>query len=232
MEAGAEGETSSPYFWLNSGGKFIMRDGIGLTVQGELRPTDGTRLLYSAMNPLDTDDGYHPQNTLRLVTRADWQDIQESVSFNIKRLELSDTPNRDGYSGVFLFGRYYDSDNLYYVGIRQDGQAVIKKKIGGVYYTLASKQLFGSIEDYDRFLNPNLMPENTWMGLRATFDNYTSSSVRVRLYIDRHNTGRWEYVMTTIDKGAGGPALVQPGKAGIRSDYMDMQFDNLDIRSI
>lgn len=232
MEAGSMGESSSPYFWVNSGGKMPIQGGIGMTVQGTLPTVDATRLLYARMNSLDTANGTTPQNTFRLVTRSRWGDAQESVKFRITKTNLTDTPNRDGYSGIFLFGRYQDQHNLYYAGIRQDGQAVIKKKIGGTYHTLGEKQVFGNQEDYDRWQNPNLIPQNAWMGLRARYENLADGSVRIQLYLDRNNSGSFTQILSVIDSGTGGAPLKEKSYAGIRTDFMDVQFEDFDLRNL
>jgi hypothetical protein len=231
LEAGSMNESSSPYFWLNSGGKMIFKGGVGV-LQGALPSNDPARLLYASMNPLDTSNGYYPQNTLRLVTKKSWGNIDESIKFKIVKTNLTDTPNRDGYSGVFLFGRYKDSNNLYYVGIRQDGQAVIKKKINGTYHTLAEKQVFGSQDQYNRTSKPNLMPQGQWMRLRASFENLADGSVRIKMYLDKTGTGSYSNIITATDKGIGGAPITASGKAGVRTDFMDMQFDDYVIRSV
>jgi hypothetical protein len=232
MEAGSSGETSSPYFWLNSGGKLLIKNGLGMTVQGALASNDATRLLYSSMNPLDTGNGYYPQNTLRLVTRSRWANSQESVQFKIVKTDVTNTPNRDGYSGVFLMGRYKDQYNLYYAGIRQDGQAVIKKKINGTYYTLGYTQVFGRQEAYDRTTNPNLMPQGKWMGLRATFINQADGSVKITMYLDPENDDVYAQTLSVVDKGTGGAPFTAAGYAGVRGDFMDLQFDNLELKKM
>ncbi len=232
LEAGSMADSTSPYFWVNSGGKFIIKDGLGMTNQGALSTLDPARQIYSVMNPLDTGNGYYAQNTLRLITKASWGSVDETVKFRITKTNLTDTPNRDGYSGIFLFGRYKDQHNLYYVGLRHDGQAVIKKKIGGTYHTLGEKQVFGAQSAYDRMSNPNLMPENTWMGLRARFENLANGSVRITLYLDKVDTGSYAQVLSVTDAGTGGAPFTATGKAGIRTDYMDVQFDDFELRNL
>lgn len=232
METGSMGESSSPYFWLNSGGKFIIKGGVGMTVQDTLAANDATRLLYAASNSLDTGNGYSPQNLLRLLTRSTWGNSQASVKFKIVETNLTNTPNRDGYSGILLMGRYKDGDNLYYAGIRQDGEAVIKKKIGGTYHTLGEKQVFGDQDDYDRWQNPNLIPQNAWMGLRAKYENLADGSVRIQLYLDKNNSGNYTQILSVIDSGTGGAPFTNKGYAGIRTDYMDVQFEDFDLRNL
>lgn len=231
LEAGSMNESSSPYFWLNSGGKMVFKNGVGV-IEGPLSSIDPTRLMYASMNPLDTSNGYYPHNTLRLVAKQSWGNIDESIKFKIIKTNMTDTPNRDGYSGAFLFGRYKDSNNLYYVGIRHDGQAVIKKKINGTYYTLAEKQVFGLQDQYNRTSNPNLMPHGQWMRLRASFENLSDGSVRIKMYLDKTGSGAYANILTTTDKGTGGAAITASGKAGVRTDFMDMQFDDFVIRTV
>lgn len=209
-----------------------IKNGVGMTVQGSLPVVDATRQLYAKMNSLDTANGTTPQNTFRLVTRSQWGHAQESVKFRITKTNLTDTPNRDGYSGIFLFGRYKDQYNLYYAGIRQDGQAVIKKKIGGTYHTLGEKQVFGDQDDYDRWQKPNLIPQNVWMGLRAKYENLADGSVRIQLYLDKSNSGNFTQILSVIDSGAGGAPFTNKGYAGIRTDYMDVQFEDFDLRNL
>src|SRR3989344_6750614 len=67
QETGSQQESSSPYWWLNSGAKLIISNGTGKTIQKELGSNDKWRLLYLYSNPIDTDKGYHPQNIFRLI---------------------------------------------------------------------------------------------------------------------------------------------------------------------
>ena len=67
-ETGSSAESSSPYFWLNSGAMLQIGSGIGKTQQGALPAANLWRLMYKTMNPLDSGEGYFPDNTLRIVT--------------------------------------------------------------------------------------------------------------------------------------------------------------------
>lgn len=69
FEAGSMNETQSPYWWLNSGGIFYSEGGTGKSVQGELPSDNFWRELYNKNNPWETDNGFHPMNIYRLVTR-------------------------------------------------------------------------------------------------------------------------------------------------------------------
>ena len=223
-EAGDIESSSSPYWWLNSGAKFILSNGTGKTIQDELSSEDKWRLLYLSDNPLDTDNGYHPQNIFRLYTRSKWKSFQEIVYFKINKDQLSASTNRDVHNGILLMNRIQDGDSLYYVGLRVDGNAIIKKKANGVYYTLASKKVFPGT--YNRISNPNLLPKNTWVGLKSQINN-TNGKVNIKLYMDKNKTGNWNLIFNINDTS--GTKITNEGYAGIRTDFMDVEFDDFKI---
>lgn len=229
-EAGSMGEASSPYFWLNSGGRLIIQNGVGETVQGPLKTGDRWQLAYGLANALDTGNGYYPQNLFRLVTKSIWKNLLEEIHFKINRLNMTETPNRDGYSGVLLFSHYHDNDNLYYAGIRMDGTAVIKKKLNGTYYTLATAQIWNADSGYDKETNPNLIPGNRWMGMRTETKDLPDGGVTITLWLDQSNNGTWKQILSVVDTGVnGGAAVPGPAYAGIRTDYLDIDFDNYKL---
>src|SRR5882724_10844742 len=82
-EAGSMSESASPNWWLNSGGRIVSENGIGRTIEGNLPPNDRWRIAYSRANPLDTADGYRPQNLFRLLTRSRWLDFRAGFYFRI-----------------------------------------------------------------------------------------------------------------------------------------------------
>jgi hypothetical protein len=229
QESASMNESSSPYFWLNSGGQLILENGRGETVQGKLLGINPWRLLYAVSNALDTDGGYQPQNIFRLVTRSVWDDFAQSIRFRIEQINLTDTPNRDGYSGVLLMTRYQDGDNLYYAGIRMDGLAVIKKKYRGTYYTLASERVFNG--DYDKWSNPNLIPEDHWMRIRTTTQDLGGGRVGIALWLDEDDNGSYRKIAETVDVPGtnGNDTISGPAHAGVRTDYLDALFDDYHI---
>ena len=229
-EAGSDAETSSPYFWLNSGAKLIIENGAGRTIQGNLLSGEKWRLIYYNSNPLDTDNGYHPQNIFRLFTRSTWLNFQQTLYFKITKDELSPSPNRQGHNGLILLSRYLNSNNLYYVALRVDGYAVIKKKINGNYYTLTSRQVFPGT--YNRLTNPNLLPKNTWLGLRSQIKNNADGTVTIKFYLDNGMTNNWTLLTQITDNNIGGPALRTGGSAGIRTDFMDVYLENYKLANI
>jgi hypothetical protein len=142
-ETGAMSESSSPYWWLNSGGRLNIDGTVGSTIKGATSATDPWRLAYAANNPTDTDQGAHPQNLFRLVTKSTWQNVRAQAQFYISSDHFSTSPNRNASNGLLLMNRYADQgQTLYYTGVRVDGTAVIKKKYKGTYYTMAQKAVF------------------------------------------------------------------------------------------
>lgn len=233
-EAGKMDDSSSPYFWLNSGGRFILKDSIGKTVQEELSQFDKWRLAYSVSNPTDTDNGYHPQNILRLLTRSKWKNMSQVIYFKINKINFSKSAERDAWSGVLFFNRYQDSNNLYYAGIRVDGHIVIKKKMGGAYYTMAEKAFYSADALYNRDTNPNLIPGKKWIGLKTEIINNPDNTVNIKVYIDKDKTGNWILALEAKDDGKtyGGAAILNEGYAGIRTDFMDAEFDDYALKNI
>ncbi|HLC78673.1 MAG TPA: hypothetical protein VJH92_06115 [Candidatus Nanoarchaeia archaeon] len=226
-EAGSMAESSSPYFWLNSGAKLILLNGRGMTIQGDLPVNDYWRKYYSSDNPTDTDNGYHPQNLFRLLTRLEWQNFNQTVYFQIKKNQLSSSPNRAEHNGLLLMSRYQaNGDTLYYAGLRVDGNAIIKKKLNGKYYTLASDKIFPGT--YNKLTNPNLLPKYAWLGLRSEVKNNPDGSVTIKLYMDRGWSGAWTLIAQAIDKSS---PIKTKGYAGIRTDFMDVVFDNYELRN-
>jgi hypothetical protein len=197
-------------------------------MQGELEPLNKWRLLYSVSNPADTDDGYHPQNIFRLVTRSKWQNFSQEIYFKINKTNMSASSNRNSSNGVFFFNRYQDSNNVYYIGIRVDGAAVVKKKVNGRYYTLRSEPFYKSDAPYNRDTNPNLIPGQIWIGLKSEVKTNSDNTVSIKIFIDKDGSGNWILATEARDNGwsYGGSAILNEGYAGFRTDFMDIEFDN------
>ncbi len=215
---------SNSHFWLNSGGLLYNQNSLWHTVLGDL-PTDSSwRKRYAVTNPRDTDNGYHPQNIFRLITKSAYKDNTESVYVLIVQDNISQSPNRNDSNGIFLINRYQDPNNLYYAGIRVDGTAVIKKKIDGVYHTLAQTSIFEG-DEYDRITNPSLLPKNQWIGLNVTVHNTSSNVAQIVLSLDKNNSGTWTEVLSVYDSLNGDiQPILTSGHGGIRSDFMDIEF--------
>lgn len=233
-EAGSIDTSSSPKWWLSSGGYLYSLNGEGSTIIGELPSVDPWRFAYYISNPIDTDNGYHPQNIFRLVEKNPWKNLRQEVYFKIKKNNLSESSNRNASNGLLLFSRYHDQYNLYYTGIRVDGYAVIKKKTNGVYYTLAYKPIFTTNNTYNKESNPNLIPQDTWIGIKSETVTNRDNTVSIKVYMDQNKTGNWTLIAEAVDNGKdyGGDAITTEGFAGIRTDFMDVLFDNYKINSL
>ncbi len=233
-ETATMNESTSPYWWLNSGGRLIIDGESGSTMLGTSPLIDPWRTIYVKDNPVDSDQGTHPQNLFRLVTKSTWQNVSEQADFMILRDNLSQSPNRNASNGLFLMSRYQDKgETLYYAGIRVDGTAVIKKKYKGTYYTMAQRSIFegtykGSRDD------TNLLPHNEWITLKSETVTNEDGSVVVRLFIKKEGFAQWTQIFEALDSGQYGdtPPIRDAGYAGIRTDFMDVKFENYKLNKI
>lgn len=230
-ESGSPAERQKENLWLNSGGIFFVSGaGEGRTLMGDLPPLSFWKIAYFLSSRTDTDNGAHPQNLFRLLTTDRFLDLEQELSAVIVESHASKSTNRNASNGVFLMGRYQDNDNLYYMGVRVDGAAVIKKKAGGVYHTLGYTTVWPG--SYDRFHSPTLLPQRKPFGIRARITQSGSSAVRIELSVDREGTGSWKRVLHVTDRIAGdAPAIRDPGLAGIRTDFMDVEFKQYIVRT-
>lgn len=230
-ETGKIKNSKDDFWWLNSGGVMTMNADSAKTNFGALSKGSFWQKRYAKANSRDTDDGYYPQNIFRLVNRGVWKNFTQQLYFNIDTTNLSDSSFRDASNGVLLFNRYQDGDNLYYVGVRVDGHAVIKKKIADKYYTMAEKAVFSGGKKYDRDNNPNLLPIDSWIGIRSEVRNVGGDTVNIKLYMDKTGTGKWQLVLETedTDDKYGAAPFLKEGHAGIRTDFMDVAFKDYSI---
>lgn len=232
-ETGNMSKSANPDWWLNSGALLAFENGVAKTIQGELPKDSPWQINYSHSNPDSTDQGYHPQNIFRLLTRTKWKNYAQQAYYKITNYNVSASQHRDMSNAFLLFDHYQDGNNLYYAGIRVDGDAVIKKKINGVYYTIAEKKFFSS-DPYNRELNPILIPQNTWIGLKTEVKTNPDNTVFIGLYVDNGRTGAWSLLLEAIDDGKsyGGAAITEAGYGGIRTDFMDVELDEYMIGDI
>ncbi len=219
--------SASPYWWVNSGGYAYWENGVGRTVYGDVaQPNDDPRLA-SYQPKANTDYGEHPQNIFRFVQRGNWGDYRQTMYYKIDRYIMSPNGSRTGHNGLLLFNRFIDSYNLYYTGIRVDGRAVIKKKTQGNYKTLANPKVLPGT--WNRDTNPNLIPEGTWIGVRSEIKN-VGAGVSIKVFLDIGRTGQWELIAEAFDdESQGGLVLTEPAHAGVRTDFMDVSFDDYEI---
>ncbi len=232
LQEAEERDTTSPYWWLNSGGMFIIENGIGKTIQGALPSLHRWRLAYAADNPTDSDGGYHPQNLFRLISRNEWLNPSTRVMFRIAHDNLSASQNRNESNGIFIISRYVNGDTLYYAGIRVDGSAVIKKKYRGVYYTLAQVPVFSG--PYDRDTSANLLPHSEWLEMIGETKTQTDNSVTIRLLLKRGDAEPVLLVEAVDASGIwdGTPVIDARARIGIRSDFMDVEFTSIEVHEL
>ncbi len=228
-ETGSILESQNDNWWVNSGAFLYSEHGIGRTIFGALDKNNKWRLDYKNYNADETDNGYHPQNIFRLITKSKWKNFTQSAYFRMKKYHLSSSKHRFESNGILLFNRYLDGNNLYYTGLRVDGAAVIKKKYKGKYYLMGYKKILKG--KYDRQKNPNLIPTNQWIGIKSKVATISNNKTEIKLAIDIKGNGNWQEILRVIDDGKkfGGPTISQNGHAGIRTDFMDVQFDNYKI---
>ena len=227
-EASSEDESSSPYFWLDSGAKLIIENGIGRTLQGKLSELDPWHVRYALSSRVDTSNGDYPQNLFRLLTRSSWENVRVDTSFRILADHFVDSPNQNASNGLLLMLRYTDGNNLYYAGIRMDGTAVIKKKYKGTYYTLAQKTIFSG--RYAEHANMNLLPHDTWISLRTEIITNLDGSVGISLYQKTEGAAGWTKILEAKDAGTFGGTMPITGAGfiGIRTDFMDVAFKDFN----
>ncbi len=228
-ESGNMNSSDNKNWWVNSGAFLFVNKGSGKTIFGELEQKTEWQKKYKDYNADETDDGYHPQNIFRLITKSRWRNLTQECYYKIDRYILSDAKERGVSNGLLLFNRYQDGNNLYYAGVRVDGLAIIKKKTKGEYFTMAEKKIYDG--QYDQDHNPNLIPTRVWIGVKSEVMDNPDGTVTIRLSIDKDRSGNWELALTAEDDGKsfGGSIIKDEGYAGIRTDFMDVEFDDYTI---
>jgi CheY-like chemotaxis protein len=244
VEAGAMKDSASATWWLNSGAYFEAKQSVGWTIHGRLPKDDPWRKRYydaGGETRRDTEDGYEPQNLFRLVTRPTFDSFEQRCSFLIAAYNAVDSPERDAWNGLLLMSHYREEhlgQDLYYAGVRVDGHAVIKKKRWrpklrrGVYTTL--KEVRGIFPGtFDRASGKILLPMGKWLKLRFKTTSNPDGSVDLGLFLTRPGTSAEELIASVRDNGTVPAAdgvrdspVPGPGHAGIRTDFMDVRFEN------
>lgn len=233
FETGSSEESTDPYVWLNSGAKLVRQANLGMTLQGALTPLDIWRIRYLRANALDTENGYEPQNLFHLITRSSWENVRSEASFRIVRDNFTESPQRNALNGLLLLSQYQDSDNFYYAGIRVDGRAVIKKKYNGSNITLIEKVVFPG--EYVREKDVNLLPHKEWIRLRMETTTDSKGRVLIVLSLQRGKNAKWDELLRIVDDGKKfneTPPLTGSYPVGIRTDFMDVEFDAFTLTTI
>jgi hypothetical protein len=221
-EAANFASSGSEYWWLDSGGRLIIKDGVGKTIQGALPRYDEWREKYAESSAQDTDDGRYPQNLFRLVSQREWENVAVSSRFRVTNDNESPSENRNESNGLLLMSRYQDGDNLYYAGLRVDGHAVIKKKQNGTYTTLAELPIY--LGPYE---GENLIPHNEWIALKSEVVT-RDERVEITLSMKDHKD-MWQPILSATDTDS---PILGKGHVGIRTDFMDVEFDDFRAEAI
>lgn len=220
-EAAQIKESKHAQWWLKSGGRVKMEEGAWWTIQGQLSGEDEWRKFYLRRNPMDTDNGYHPQNIFKLFSKGTYQNPVQELQFEILADQMSMSPNRNETSGIFLYSRYANANNYYYAGLQVDGRAVIRKKSNGLFHTAAETEIVSG--EYDPQENPNLLPKNTPITIRTELIQ-NDQGILIKLFINE------ELMLEELDRGIeNGPLIERAGLVGIRSDFMDVKFTGYTI---
>jgi hypothetical protein len=224
-EAASMTASASADWWVSSGGRLVVENGVASTLFGNRPEGDRWRLAYGGSSPVDTDGGTHPQNLFRLLTQRTWREATQEARFRIRQLHASASPRRDGSNGILFLVRYQNRDTLYYAGVRVDGAAVVKKKFEGEYSTLGYRRIFPGT--YDREKAPILLPLNRWFGLRVSCVDTPQEAVRVTVEVREPSLGNgWVRVLDVLDQGEHGAPIRGAGHGGIRTDFMDVEIDD------
>jgi hypothetical protein len=219
---------------VNSGAIFVVDNGLARTASGPIYQLKKWQELYAADDPVDTDGGWYPQNIFRLINSSSNLNTKQEVYFNVERYRLSESPNRNMTNGVFVFTRYIDSQNLYLAGLRVDGTAVIKRKLNGIYQTLATVP-FANSSLYDSKINPNLLPTGKWIGMALESKNNSDGTVGIKFTVDLNDGKGWRVMLETTDNPAAishGTTLLKPGRGGIRTDFLDINFKHYKLQAL
>jgi hypothetical protein len=144
--------------------------------------------------------------------RGDFGDV--AVSFTLINQGFVATPSTpaQAWDGVQLALRYTSENSYYEFSFnRRDGTAVIKKKLGATFTTLASASYAA--------------PINSPQALRGSARSNSDGSVTLILSVGGNP------LISVADAGAGGAPILGTGAIGFRGDNTNFRFDDLAVRS-
>ena len=77
-----------------------------------------------------------------------------------------------------------------------------------------------------------LATKKKWLGVKSEVRTVDNDQVKIKVFIDEKQNGNWKLVLETKDDGKkyGGNSILNKGYVGIRTDFMDVEFDNYKIR--
>ena len=91
---------------------------------------------------------------------------------------------------------------------------------------MAEKQIFPG--DYEREKDMSLVPQIEWLTLRTETTTNKKGVVTISLFMKRATETKWTLLLKGLDTGTNfdSPPLVGSHPLGIRTDFMDVEFDN------
>ncbi|MCA9308573.1 hypothetical protein KC980_03600 [candidate division WWE3 bacterium] len=210
------------YRWnIVSGGILNIKKSVLSTNIGELNTQNPVYKLYQNKAPIDSDNGKHPQNLFKITTKRSYINSTQKITYKIKKLNLSDSPNRNNTNGIFLLSKYKNEQTYYKAGLRVDGNFIISRTLNGETQILAAKTYF--LGDYDRTQTPYLI--NTSEEDLLKFETIeTKDGVMLKLYYRDTPKRDWFTMLEVFDPTD--MAIVSKGKNGIQTDFMDVEFTN------
>ena len=145
--------------------------------------------------------------------RHDIMDAIVQVRFRVD--SFSSAPD-SSWSGLHVFVRYQDPNNLLVVSVcRRDGLVVVKKKIAEsdqpTYYELG--------------MVPHPCQVGRWHTAQVEVRN-VNGSARISVRIDGID------VLSARDNGQGGSPLTKPGRVGFRGDNVSFELDDVLVTPV
>jgi hypothetical protein len=191
--------------WDVTSGSLFVRDGVAWSGA----PDKAT--------PNATSSNGSGSSVFRMTTRRhDFGDV--AVSLNLRNLGLT-TSGRAAPSeidGIHVFLRWQTPAELYVVSLnRRDNLVVIKKKRpggtenGGTYVTLGQAHY--------------VVPYGRWQEFTVRIK--TSGGTLVAIAVQQNG----QHVLSAVDDGTEGPAILAHGAVGLRGDNCDFEFKNFHV---
>lgn len=181
--------------------------------------TSGTLYLADNGGSTGVPDAQNNSAVFRMVSKkADFGDVSVSLKLMNQGLTAGNTktPAVD-WDGVHVFLRYLSPYNLYYASVnRRDGKIIFKKKIPGGPSNQGTYYEIGKLGTYQ-------WQPNVWQDLRAEIKTLEAGKVLLCM------CANGKVILSAVDDGSvGGPAIVQPGRVGLRIDNCKAQFRDFE----
>jgi hypothetical protein len=160
--------------------------------------------------PGPTSAAHNDSAVFRLRTRrADFNNVAVSFQLRVNRFVTTPRTPAQAYDGIHVWLRYQDPETLYFVSVdRRDGQLVIGKKLNGKYY-------------HELRVRGHPFPLNQWVTVKTSVVS-DGNKVVIRLYLDGRDVAH-------LTDGGSIPAILAPGRVGIRGDNTEAEFKSFRV---